>query len=112
MKPEDLGLKDSVKNQILIDGSIQWIKDNTTLDLSDLNAVPDIAKLFVLKYVELMGDFTAVTSESLGGMSQSFRNDAPDVWKLAKSLLSPYLKSTARVWQGKGRFTYGGKTSD
>ena len=60
---------------IMVESALRWIDRNTNLttDLADLSAN---VKLFIIKYVEVMGMNSIVSHESLGGMSQSFAVDA------------------------------------
>lgn len=57
---------------IMVEAALDWIDRNTSLHLDREVALPSSAKLFVVKYCELMSQSAGVASESLGGMSQSF----------------------------------------
>lgn len=75
-------------DDILRESAILWIEDNTTFDTKQ-NPLPPNVELFIEKYKEVMGLRPGITSESISGLSQSFRSS--DVQELlmqyAKSLL-------------------------
>ena len=52
--------------------AVEWISKNTTLDVSDINKLSASAVLFIKKFDEINGTNSGVTSESIGGLSQSF----------------------------------------
>ena len=88
---------------------IEYIANNTTLDVSSeaaIKALPAQAKLFIVKYCALMNAETGVSSESLGGMSQSFDTSNRDglLLDLASSLLGPYMKSQMHFTQASRRW--------
>ena len=58
--------------RIIVDTALMWIADNTTLELDPAKELPSNVKLFVIKFCDLLTQTVGVTSESLGGMSQSF----------------------------------------
>lgn len=60
-----------VETRIMIDAAIQWIQANTTIEIAEDAELPSSAKLFTIKFCDLMSR-SGVASESLGGMSQSF----------------------------------------
>lgn len=102
-----LGLEKTPENQLIVDAALQWLGDNTTLDVSGEN-IPPVAKLFILKYSELMGQTAGLKSESLAGMSQSFSGDFnTSLWNIAYSMLLPYLKSNANVTPSRRKWEYG-----
>lgn len=89
---------------LTVQSAFEWVKNHTVLefdtnDTESLKALPATVKLFVLKYVDVMELSTGVTSESLGGMSQSFDTSASAalLWQYARELLSAYLKSEVTV---------------
>lgn len=93
------------------ESAIEYISNNTTLtaDITDadtIKALPAQAKLFIVKYCALMNAETGVSSESLGGMSQSFDTSNRDglLLDLASSLLGPYMKSQMRFTQASRRW--------
>lgn len=84
--------------------AIDWINANTTLviDKDDLTAsvaaLPDGAKLFLCRYIDVMSTDGNVTSESIGGMSQSFgtASKSAQLWNIAGDLIGMYLKGQVR----------------
>lgn len=60
-----------VETRLMVDSAIQWIKANTTLDIAEDAELPSNAKLFTVKFCDILSR-SGVASESLGGMSQSF----------------------------------------
>ncbi len=93
--------------------AVEWLNDNTKLkiDLEDVKALKDIpnaAKLFIVKFAVINSteQNSLVTSESIAGMSQSFRTDSSNtlVWELANQLLSKYLKSNLKVMPNESKW--------
>ena len=84
--------------------AIDWLLVNSTLEIDKGNlpesvaALPDGAKLFICRYYEVMSTDGNVTSESIGGMSQSFGTESKQtqLLQLASELIRPYLKSQVR----------------
>lgn len=79
---------------------IEWLQQNTTLKIDMNNAdtiasLPNGAKLFILKFCDLMSRSEYVTSESVGGLSQSFSSADKSglLMDIAKQLIKPYMKS-------------------
>lgn len=60
--------------------TLDWLRDNTDFRLTDgsiveVAALPPSARLFILKFMEIMsscGTLSGVSSESIGGMSKSY----------------------------------------
>lgn len=91
-------ISDDTTSLLYAESALDWLIDNTKLqiDKSDITTLPAGAKLFVTKYGEIMSTNAMVTSESIGGMSQSFDTSARDskIYDLAYDLLgSKYMKS-------------------
>ena len=93
------------------EAALDFMLDNTTLrfdkeSIEDLRALPACAKVFVCKYVEIVGLRQGVASQSIEGLSLSFdtANKADLIWQLANSLLSRYLKSQVRFYPAKRRW--------
>lgn len=94
------------------EAALDWMRDNTTLtfdkaDAASIEALPACAKLFVVKYTEIIQRKVGVTSQSIEGMSQSFdasENTTAMLWSLANTLLSAYLKSQVRVIPARRRW--------
>ncbi len=57
---------------IMVESALDWVEENTTLEIDREKELPNNVKLFVVKFCDLMSQTAGVTSESLGGMSQSF----------------------------------------
>lgn len=88
---------DSATSLLYAEAALDWLKENTTLEINqtDLSSLPAGAKLFITKYGEIMSTNAMVTSESIGGMSQSFNtaNKSGLIYDLAYDLLGQYMKS-------------------
>lgn len=97
----NLPIEASELNRLYVGAAIDWLNKHTTLvvDKNDLQAsveaLPDGAKLFMCRYCDVMTTDGNVTSESIGGMSQTFgtASKAAQLWNLASELLEGYLKS-------------------
>ena len=83
---------------LIVGGGLEWLKKNTTLDFEidndeDLKALPYSARLFLVSYFDICTTPIAVASESIGGMSQSFKADSRNtlIWQAAEEFLSDYL---------------------
>ena len=57
---------------VMVDAALEWVKENTTIDVDPEQPLPSNVKLFVIKFCDLLTQTVGVQSESLGGMSQSF----------------------------------------
>ena len=86
---------------LYIEAGLDWLKENTTLEfdstkIDTIKALPSGAKLFLLKFNDIMTVDTTIASESLGGMSQSFSTSSKTdlLMDLASELLGTYLKSS------------------
>jgi len=87
-----------------VGAAIDWLMANTTLVidkenlLESVEALPDGAKLFMCSYCEVMGTDGTVTSESIGGMSQSFSTASKNtlLYQMASELIGAYLKGQVR----------------
>ena len=98
------------KEELFVSSALEWLKENTTINLEDEEDLPYSVKLFVFKYVEIMESNGTVASESIAGMSQSFTAKAlqDQIWELAHALLGPWLKSqvvfktSTRKWESLG----------
>lgn len=110
---------DFIKAGILIDDApvaalyaetaLSWIERNTTLvvDRDKLDSLPAGAKLFIMRYGDIMRTDTTVTSESLGGMSQSFSTEPRSglLYDLASELLGDYIKPQIEFVAATNRWT-------
>lgn len=102
----------AVSNELIGNAALEYISENTTLtvdlnDVTTLEALPFAAKLFIIRYDEIMSASSVVASESIEGLSQSFNvgNKSDKIEDLANTLLSKYLKGriqfipATRRWQ-------------
>lgn len=99
-------IEDTPVSLLYAESALEWIKEHTTLSVDCLDTLPSSAKLFILKYSEIMETNAAVTSESIGGMSQSFStaNKNALVYDTAMELLGPYLKSAVTFVGAQNRW--------
>lgn len=86
---------------LLVESALEWVLNHTTLDFDlenkeDLQALPATVRLFVLKFYDVNSLHDGIASESIEGLSQSFRGDDKNalIWQLANELLAPYLRSS------------------
>lgn len=104
LKALNLPIEATEINRLYAGAAIDWINNNTKLviDKEDLQesvgALPDGAKLFISKYCDILSTDGNVTSESIGGMSQSFgtMSKAQQLWQVASELMGDYLKPQVR----------------
>ena len=96
---------------LIIEGGLEWVKANTTLDFDlnneeELKALPSCVRLFLMKFFELNKQRAGISSESISGLSQSFNNgDISDsLYSFAEELLSPYLKSRVTFFAASNRW--------
>ena len=88
-----------VSSELIGNAALEYIAENTTLtvnldDVETLKALPFSAKLFVSKYDEVISTSSVVASESIEGLSQTFKTgDKSDMLSdLLNTYLSSYLK--------------------
>lgn len=106
-----IGLVDA-QTTIMVESALQWVNTNTTLaiDFNDDKALSNLGanvKLFIIKYLELMGTNSMIASESLGGMSQSFNNNANKsdlLWQYASELFGNSMGSQLSFVPAKSRW--------
>lgn len=96
---------------LMVESAFNWINDNTCLDIDHnddqvLSALPANVKLFVIKYFDLMSMRPGITSESLGGMSQSFdtANKSNLLWEYAYELFGNSMRSQMSFVPAKSRW--------
>lgn len=96
---------------LLVESALRWVLDNTTLKFDyekdeDLKALQPNVRLFVLKYFDAMSMQAGVASESISGLSQSFKTDSASalIWQYAEELLREWLRSPVRYVQAKRRW--------
>jgi hypothetical protein len=85
---------------LYVESALEWILENTTLvfdksNPEEIKALPSGAKLFVVKYRELMNLPIGVTGESVDGLSQSFSDSLKKdrLLEYAYELMGGYMKS-------------------
>ena len=89
----------NVSDELIANAALEFLVNNTTLtvDLNDVEtvkALPFSAKMFITKYEEVISASSVVQSESIEGLSQSFKtgNKAEILDDLLNTLLGDYLK--------------------
>lgn len=108
---KSLGLPVEADKQLYAESGLEWLRDNTTLeiDLTDaesLKALPAAARLFIVKFCEVSEKDISVAGESLGPLSQSFStaDSARQINSLARQLLKPYMKTNVTFIPCKRRW--------
>lgn len=77
---------------LLVENALIWVQKNTkiTFDIEDLTTLTADIRLFIVKYVEVMRLRAGITSESIGGLTQSF--DTKDLntamWQIATEVFT------------------------
>lgn len=95
---------------LIVDSAFDWLKQNTILefdieDVNSLKALPAVAKLFVMKFTDVMKLTTGVSSEQIDTLSHSFEdNKGVLIQQYAFELLSGYLKSGVTVFPAKRKW--------
>lgn len=109
-----IAIDDTPEALLYAEAALDWIKNNTTIPFTgdiatDLSNLPAGAKLFILRYGTIMQRDTTVSSESLGGMSQSFRESSSYdlLYDLASQLLGNYLASQVSFVASQRTWDYG-----
>lgn len=89
---------------LYVGSAIDWLSEHTTLtidkdDIETIKNLPDGAKLFICKFIDIMENNESVTSESISGVSQSFSTETREnlLSNIACSLIGKYLKSSVSV---------------
>lgn len=101
MKELNLPIEATDCSLFYVSAGLAWLQENTTLDinLTDMDTIkvlPAGVKLFLCKFSEVMQSSGAITSESIGGMSQSFsdKDQSSILFSIARALIGDkYLKS-------------------
>lgn len=77
---------------MLVESALIWVQKNTkiTFDIEDLTALKADVRLFIVKYVEIMRLRTGITSESIGGLTQSFNTKDLNtaIWQIATEVFA------------------------
>ncbi len=100
----ELPIKATKTTALYVGAAIDWLIENTTLEINKDNlpisiaALPDGARLFICRYYDVMSTDGNVTSESIGGMSQTFGTASKNaqLYMLASELLGTALKGQVR----------------
>lgn len=99
------------KNCLRIESAFGWVLANTTLKFDinkteELKALPAQVRLFVSDYCDLMSISAGVLSESIEGLSQSFKSESKkaQIWELAETHLGDWLKSPVRFVAATSRW--------
>lgn len=111
----NLGIKPiNEKTCLIIESAFEWVLENTTLNfdinnIEELKALPARVKLFVSGFNDLMSINEGVYSESIEGLSQSFKSDSKktQIWELAENLLDKWLVSPVKFVAASDRWEYG-----
>lgn len=95
-----LGLPVEAEERLYVESGLEWLRDNTTLEvditnMESIKALPSSARLFLVKFCEICSQDIGVTDESVGPMSQSFTTDSvsKQTMALARQLLKAWLKA-------------------
>ena len=93
------------------EAAFDWMSEHTTLEfekgnVETISALPACAKLFVVKFCEAMRINMGVASQSIEGLSITFRDADRNalLWQLANTLLGSYIKSQVRVIPARRRW--------
>ena len=99
------------KTCLIIESAFSWVLANTTLkfdinDIETLKALPAQVRLFVSEYNDILSRSAGVASESIEGLSQSFRSDSKTslLWELAENLLGEWLVSPVTFVSASNRW--------
>ena len=89
----------AISNELVGNAALEYIADNTILavdldDIETVKALPFSAKLFITKYEEVVSASSVVASESIEGLSLSFKqgDKADMLYDLLNTYLSQYIK--------------------
>lgn len=94
------------------EAALDWMQEHTTLEfdkakMESIAALPACAKVFIVKYVEVLQRTTGMISQSIEGMSMSFdasEDISTTILKLAQTLLQNYLRSQVQAFPAKRRW--------
>lgn len=95
---------------LVVESAFGWLQANTMLkidldDVETLKALPPVAKLFVLKFRDIMSLHTGIASEQIDTLSHSFESDKEAMlWQYARELLAGYMKSQVSVTTAKRKW--------
>lgn len=108
LKSLNIGI-DLEDNKVLLtaQAAIEWIERNTTIDTEDIENFPAGAKLFIDEFISINSLASGVSSESIGGLSQSFTTEDKEslIWDKANTLIgAEKLKSRVRFVSAQKRW--------
>ena len=100
----NLGITLDDKAVLNISAALEWLDAHTTIDTNE--TLPARAKLFLVKYNDLMSLSTGVSSESIEGLSQSFSsgNASSLIWDIAYDLLESDVISPVKFIAATNRW--------
>ncbi|MDL2253319.1 hypothetical protein LJC49_04510 [Ruminococcaceae bacterium OttesenSCG-928-I18] len=80
---------------LYLDAAKAWIEKNTTFVFEEGKPLPSGIKAFLVQYCQTMAQGGAVQSESIGGMSQTFKSESLDALlrQWATALLPDYFSN-------------------
>lgn len=111
-------VNDTPEDLLRVEAGFEYLEQMTVLtfdvdDVETIKKLPAAAKLFITKFGDIAARQHGVTSESLGGMSQSFgyTNYSDELWDLLYGLLRPWIKDGidgygAKAIQFRDRWNY------
>lgn len=101
----------NISDELTGNAALEFLANNTTLavdinDVETVKALPFSAKMFITKYEEVVSASSIVSSESIEGLSQSFKtgNKADLLDDLLNTLLGDYLKGKVTFVAAKKRW--------
>lgn len=87
-------------SEVIRQAALEWVKKNTTFDIA-IDPLPASVEMFIAKYEEIMNLRPGVYSESISGLSQSFKGNTSvsDLLKqyAAELIGEEYVISDVRV---------------
>lgn len=98
-KEEFIAAGIKVEDELIANAGVEWLRDHTTLEIEELEDIPSGAKVFIKKFVDINSTNNMIKSESIAGMSQTYREEAIEelIWSIANMLIGKYLKSNVNV---------------
>ena len=84
------------KTCIVVESALCWVLKNTTITfkIDDLEKIPANVRLFVTKYIDIMGLRLGIASESIGSLSQSFNTDTSGlIYDAANDIFGDSMKT-------------------
>ena len=108
LKSLNIGIDlDDNKVFLMAQSAVEWIERSTTIDTEDLDNFPAGAKLFIDEFIQINSLSSGVSSESIGGLSQSFTTQDKEslLWDKANTLIgAENLKSRVRFVTAQKRW--------